>query len=272
MRAAVVGHVEWLEFVPVEAVPAAGRDRARVGVVGAGRRRRIGRRRAALEARRLRRLLHRARKRRARTARTRGAGGSGNHRSREHDRGATAQRLHAGRRRGRAHDRHDRSEAPPTRPRRGAPLARARTLRRRVLLRRGRRRSAHGAARARPRRHRAGAFDSQARLGRARCARVEREGRGRALPDGTARSGAAARRDDIGRTRRLGAARRPVHGGAASARAGRCVRRRRLLRRRSGIRARGRGWKGSRRSTSRRAAAPVPWQDPGVHAEVVRLS
>ena len=58
MRAAVVGHVEWLEFVPVEAVPDPGRS-STPPIVGASGRRRLRRGSAARAARRLRRLLYR---------------------------------------------------------------------------------------------------------------------------------------------------------------------------------------------------------------------
>ena len=100
---------------------------------------------------------------------------------------ARSRRLSAaasrGRRGGRAHDRHDRPQAPSTRPRRGAALARARALRRRVLLRRGRRRAAPA--------RRARVLVATAReLSTLRQGSVEldalvleREGRGRALPD-----------------------------------------------------------------------------------------
>ena len=75
MRAAVVGHVEWIEFASVPEMPAAGDIvHAREVWAGAGGRRRRGRG-PAREARRRRHVLHGARRRRARAplqARARG--------------------------------------------------------------------------------------------------------------------------------------------------------------------------------------------------------
>ena len=60
VRTAVVGHLEWTEFLPVERAAAPGRDRRDARVLpGAGRRRRRGRRAARAAGRRLH-LLHRA--------------------------------------------------------------------------------------------------------------------------------------------------------------------------------------------------------------------
>ena len=73
---------------------------------------------------------------------------------------------------------------------------------------------------------------------RARRARRQREGRERAVPTGRYRSRAAAHGHDVRGARRVGAARRPVLGRAAPGDAGRLVRRRRLLRRRPRVRAR----------------------------------
>ena len=86
----------------------------------------------------------------------------------------------------------------------------------------------------------------------------QRQGRGRAVPARRSRSRAAARRDDVGRARRLGAAGRPLHRGAGSGAARRLVRRGRLLRRPV---SRSRSRPGSRPRTrwrSPRAAAPAP--------------
>ena len=66
VKVAVVGHVEWVEFVEVDHVPAPGPDRARKRAPGRSRRAAARRRGADAEARRRLRLLHRARRRRPR--------------------------------------------------------------------------------------------------------------------------------------------------------------------------------------------------------------
>ena len=76
VKVAVVGHVEWVEFVEVDHVPGARADRARQRVVGGAGGRRRGRRGAAAEARRRLRLLHGARRRRPRPPLGRAAHGA----------------------------------------------------------------------------------------------------------------------------------------------------------------------------------------------------
>ena len=130
----------------------------------------------------------------------------------------------------------------------------------------------HGAARARPRRDRAGARDPQAGVGRARRARLEREGRGRALPAGTARSRAAARRDDVrarsaaGRSR-AGRTRPRRFRRIRPTRTARATASRPVSRSRSAP-----GSRGSRRSTSPRAAAPARWPGPASTRRSVRAA
>ena len=178
MSAAVVGHVEWLEFVPVEHVPRPGEivhaAQSWEQAAGGGSSPRCSSRKLADSVDFFTALGNDEHGRLARDELE--ARGITVHATR--GRRAAAQRLHVRRRRGRAHDHDDRPEAPSARPRRLAPVARARPLRRRLLLRRRRRRAAARPARARPRRDRARARDAPAGIGRARCARLEREGRG----------------------------------------------------------------------------------------------
>ena len=69
MRAAVVGHVEWIEFGRVDHVPAPGEIVHVIGLVAGARRGRGGGRRAARQARGRGDALHGARRRRARPPR-----------------------------------------------------------------------------------------------------------------------------------------------------------------------------------------------------------
>ena len=220
MRAAVVGHVEWMEFVPVEEVPRAGEIVHAERLVGGGGRRRIGRRGPALEARGLGRLLHGARQRRdglSARGRARGAGITVHATER---RRAAAARVHVRRRGRRADDHDDRPQAAPARPRR-----------RRFPGTSSRGATASTSAPATPTRcssraARACVVATARELATLRQASVELDALVSSGKDeaeryhtGTDRSRAASRRDDVGRARRLGAAGRPVHRRAAAARA-----------------------------------------------------
>ena len=253
MRAAVVGHIEWMEFVPVEAVPRPGEivhaDESWEQAAGGGS---VAAVQFAKLADSVDFFTGLGNDESARACAD-GARGTWHHRARDGfdapqrsgftfideagERTITTigRKLHP-----RGHD-----DALPWHE-----LARCDC---RLLLRRRCRRAAARSASARPRRDRAGALDAPAGVRRARRARLEREGRGGALPHGADRPGAAARRDDVGSAWWLGAARRPVQRGAATRRvpdaygAGDCFA--------AGSRSRwqpgSRGW---RRSTSRRAA------------------
>ena len=92
---------------------------------------------------------------------------------------------------------------------------------------------------------------------RARRADRKRGGRRGALPAGRARPGAEARRHDVRRPRRLGAARRPVHGRRPARRGRRRVRGGRQLRRRPDALRSAPGSRARTRLRSPRAVAPA---------------
>ena len=102
MRAAVVGHIEWMEFVPVEAVPRPGEivhaDESWEQAAGGG----------SVAAVQLSKLADSSTSPRSATTSTpsaRGARGPRDHRARDCGRRSPAQRLHVRRRRRRADDR-----------------------------------------------------------------------------------------------------------------------------------------------------------------------
>ncbi len=248
MRATVIGHVEWVEFLRVESVPTPGEivhasdawaEAAGGGAVAAVQLANLGcetrfftalgddelgrRSQAELESRGVQ--LHVAW---VREPQRRGG----------HVRG----------RRRRAHDHGDRGEAPAAWRRRLTPVGGAASLRLRLLHGRGRAGAGEGAACARSRRDRPRAADDQPSGRRARCARQQRDRRGRTLRTGRSRSTAQARRRHVGPARGLGSAGRAVRRCHASGPDRRCLRSRRLLRGRADVRAR-----------KRRGAARCPY-------------
>ena len=249
MRAAVVGHVEWIDFIRVEEVPRPGEivhaseawsEAAGGGAVAA----------VQLAEPRLRdELLHGARRRRPRPPRARRARGEGASAPRLVGRRAAAPRRHVRRRLRRAHDHRHRRQAPAARRRRLASVGGAAANRVRLLHRRRRRVALEGASRARRRRDRPRAADARALGRRARRARRQRHRRRRALRARRPRPAAAPVRRDVGPARRLGAAGRPVRSGRAAGADRGHLRRRRLLR--GGPDVRARPW----RRAARRARA-----------------
>ena len=253
MRVAVVGHVEWIRFARVDRVPVAGRDRARVRRLGAGGGRRRRRGGAARAPRRRGAPVHRARRRRARAGArgrsssraawssmprpTSGRSGGPSRRStitasgrsrpsaRSSDRGATTSSC-----RGTSSRRWTPSSSSPATSTRwcmpavpGVLTATSRELE--VLRRAGVGLDALiGSGEDDAERYRPGELDPRAE----------------------------ARRHDVRRPRRLGAARRPVHGRRPAGRGRRRIRRGRQLRRRPHLRARHRA-RGPRRARVRRA-------------------
>ena len=109
------------------------------------------------------------------------------------------------------------------------------------------------------------------RGGRARRPRRQRRGRGRALPSRRPRAAAAARRRDLGRARRLGAAWRAVPAGPVPGTDRGRLRLRRLLRRRADVRARPRPRR-RRRGGARRPLRRAALTGRGVHAAAIEFS
>ena len=239
MRAAVVGHVEWMEFVPVEHVPAAGEivhatetweEAAGGGSVAAVQ---------LAEARRRSRLLYRARRRRDRPRREESARGARDRRPRfvsskppSAAASPTSTRGASGRSRPSARGS---SPAGTTTHCRGTS---SRSATRCYFcagdadaLRRARRAKALVATARVLSTLARGAVELDALVGSGKD-EAERYRAGRPRPR------APSRRHDIGRARRLGPARRPVRRRPDSEPGGRRLRRRRLLRRRPRICAR----------------------------------
>ena len=275
VRAAVVGHVEWIEFVPVERVPRAGEI---VGALESWEEAGGGGSVAAVQLSLLADsvlFFTVARRRRARAGARWRSSRSGASRS---------TRRSSSRRSGKAFTYVDETgertittigpKHRPARARRLAPVARACALRRRLLLRRRRRRARGRAARASPRaRPPASSRRSAAAASSSTCSSGAAKDEAELLPPGRPRPGAEARRHDLGCARRLGAAGRPVHRRAAPGRAVGRLRRGRLLRRRPHVRARRRarhaGGARVRRALRRRARSPGRASTPSVFLSLV---
>ena len=187
MRAIVIGHVEWIEFLRVESVPKPGEivhapttwaEAAGGGAVAAVQLANLGCETlffTALGDDDLGRGLGGARVEGPAPPRRLGAR-------------ASAPRHHIrGRCRG-AHDHGDRGEAPAARRRQVTALGGAPSTPTASTSRAGTSRRSKGAACARPRRHGARAADAPPGRSRARCARRQRDRRGRTLRSGRPRS------------------------------------------------------------------------------------